>query len=461
MRSNIVHPGADELKYEIRAIVKVAKKLEKCGIDMIWENIGDPVQKGNPLPDWMKEIIMRETQNDSSYGYCPTKGLEATRQFLADLNNQKKGAQITAEDILFFNGLGDAISTFYHYLHPNCRVLGPSPAYSTHSSAEAAHAGAHHITYNLDPNNNWMPDLEDLYNKVKYNPLVGGILILNPDNPTGAVYPLEVLEQIVEIAKEFELFLVADEIYQSITYNGFEHISLANVIGEVPGVSMKGISKEFPWPGSRCAWVEFYNSETDPIFARFAKSLEDAKMLEVCSTTLPQKVIPDIMSDSRYAAYQQGRNALFEKRSIQIDECLQGIDGITFNRTNGAFYFTVVFQPEKMIDTQCLPVAQDALSIIEPELQGAKPDMRFTLYLMASKGVCVVPLSEFNSDLLGFRMTLLEMDESCFLETCQKIRDGIQEYLQSASQMEVPSMTIPLSRTTSNLEAENQEELSL
>src|SRR5690606_31412931 len=168
--------------------------------------------------------------------------------------------------------------------------------YSTHSSAEAAHANTSPITYMLDPDNNWYPDMEDLYNKVKYNPGIVGILIINPDNPTGMVYPREVLERFVSIAKEFNLLLIADEIYQNITYNGYEAIALSEVLGDLPGISMKGISKEFPWPGSRCGWMEFYNKESSMEFKKLCTTLENAKMIEVCATMLPQLAIPKIMS---------------------------------------------------------------------------------------------------------------------------------------------------------------------
>src|SRR5690606_14387796 len=147
-----------------------------------------PIQKNNKIPSWMKTIVADLVSKDQSYGYSDSKGMLETRQFLAQINNQRKGVQITADDILFFNGLGDAIAKLYQFLTPTARILGPSPAYSTHSSAEAAHANTSPITYMLDPDNNWYPDMEDLYNKVKYNPGIVGILIINPDNPTGMVY---------------------------------------------------------------------------------------------------------------------------------------------------------------------------------------------------------------------------------------------------------------------------------
>ena len=261
MRQKLLREGANELSYEIRGIVLKAEEMASLGHEIYWENIGDPIQKNNKLPEWMKQIIAELLYEDETYGYSHSKGDLNTRQFLADLNNQRNGAQLRAEDITFFNGLGDAIAKIYQYLLPTARVIGPSPAYSTHSSAEAAHANHHPITYKLDPDNNWYPDMDDLYNKVKYNPNIVGILIINPDNPTGMVYPRPILEKMVAIAREFDLFLICDEIYMNIIYNGASTCSLAEVIEEVPGIGLKGISKEFPWPGARCGWAEYYNRD--------------------------------------------------------------------------------------------------------------------------------------------------------------------------------------------------------
>ncbi|MCF6187526.1 MAG: aminotransferase class I/II-fold pyridoxal phosphate-dependent enzyme, partial [Desulfobulbaceae bacterium] len=193
MRTDILHIGAGELTYEIRNIVNVGNKLQKLGVQVNWENIGDPVAKGEEIPGWMKDIVADAVQDSSTYAYSPTKGVLATREFIARETNAMGGAQIDAEDIIFFNGLGDAISKVFGFLKRTARVIVPTPSYTTHSSAEAAHAGDQPVTYILDPNHLWYPDLEDIENHIKYNPAVAGILVINPDNPTGAVYPTEVM----------------------------------------------------------------------------------------------------------------------------------------------------------------------------------------------------------------------------------------------------------------------------
>jgi aspartate/methionine/tyrosine aminotransferase len=434
MRNNIIHPGADELSYEIREIVEVGYRIAKTGVKVYWENIGDPVAKGEKVPQWIKDTVAGIARDDdSSYAYSPTKGLLATREYIARERNLEGGAQITADDILFFNGLGDAISTVYNYLNKGARVIGPNPAYSTHSSAEAAHSGAPHITYRLDPANHWYPDLADLRAKIVAHPDISGILLVNPDNPTGMVYSQEVIQSVVEIAKEFDLFLISDEIYSNLCYNGTTHKKLASVIGSVPGIAMRGISKEFPWPGSRCGWVEFYNRGKDAAFARYTKTIIDAKMLEVCSTTLPQKALPVIMADDRYYPYLAQRCADYEAKSELAYGIFSQIPGLTVHKARGAFYMTVLFNPGVLKPGQSLaPLNPESGEIIRPLAETPNLDKRFVYHLLASRGICVVPLSSgFNSDLYGFRITLLEPDHQRFTAVISQIGEAIREYTAS------------------------------
>ncbi len=433
MRQNLLRLGADELSYEIRGIVRKAEQMESLGYDIFWENIGDPIQKHKKLPEWMKSIISDLLKSDATYGYSHSKGVLETRKFLADKCNQKGQVEITPDDITFFNGLGDAIQKIYQYLIPTARVIGPSPAYSTHSSAEAAHANSHPITYKLDPENNWYPDLKDLRMKVRYNDSIVGIMVINPDNPTGMVYPKDILEEIVAIAKEFNLFLIFDEIYMNLIYNGAQTCTLAEVIDGVPGIALKGISKEFPWPGARCGWAEYYNRDLDTDFKKLCQTIDNAKMIEVSSTKLPQLAIPKIMSDHRYLDFLKETNSEIGKRSKYLNENLNDIPFIKFNQTNGAFYNTIIFVKDALNQYQKLDIQDKKVAaLLESWLRPNMPlDQRFVYYLLAAKQVCVVPISSFASNLLGFRITLLEEDPSIQQETFKRIREGIMEYCQS------------------------------
>ena len=432
MRTNIVHMGAGELTYEIRNIIGIVEKLRGMGLEVNLENIGDPVAKGERVPEWLKRIVSELALDDSTYGYCPTQGMEETRAFLSARNNSNGGVRLKSEDIIFFNGLGDAIAKVYGLLRTTARIITPSPTYTTHSSSEAAHAGLSPLTYNLDPCNNWKPDVEEIHKKVKYNPAVAGILIINPDNPTGMVYPEEYLREIVSIARQYGLFIIADEIYENLVYNGRSTKSLSDVIGDVPAISMKGISKEFPWPGSRCGWIEIYNVDRDSHFASYIKSILNAKMLEVCSTTLPQRAIPRILSHPEYPGHLNERRLRYERFSGIAFDMLQGIQGVITNPANGSFYMSVVFEDGLLNNEQSLPIRnQEVRELIESIVSrpGVSPDKRFVYYLLAAKGICVVPLSSFNTELQGFRVTLLQPEENKFREMIKTLAQGINQYL--------------------------------
>lgn len=433
MRQHLLSEGANELSYEIREIVKKAEQVKNLGQEISWENIGDPIQKNHVIPDWIKQIIADLSLQNDTYSYCPSKGILETRKFLAEQNNLRQGAQIIPDDICFFNGLGDAIAKVYQYITPTSRIIGPSPAYSTHSSAEAAHASHEPLTYTLDPNNKWYPDLDDLHNKVKYNPNVVGILIINPDNPTGMVYPLETLKRIVAIAREFNLFLICDEIYLNITYNGARAYSLAEVIEDIPGIAMKGISKELPWPGARCGWMEYYNREKDVDFNRLCQAIDNAKMIEVCSTKLPQLAIPKILGDPRFKAYREETNRKIGKRSKIISDIFRTVPQLTFNETFGAFYNTIIFREGTLKPNQRIAIQNSKIkTLVEEWTSHPMPlDKSFVYYLLGAKGICVVPISSFCSELQGFRVTLLEENEETLVKTFTAIRDGIVEYLGS------------------------------
>jgi aspartate/methionine/tyrosine aminotransferase len=435
MRRNIVHPGASELNYEIRGITELANEISRLsGHPICWENIGDPVQKGERLPEWIKAIVADTIQDDRAFAYCQTRGVPATREFLAERVNARRKVRITADDILFFNGLGDAINKVYTMLAPQARVIGPSPSYPTHSSAEAAHAGSTAIVYRLNPRNGWMPDMDELRNRVKYNESIAGLMIINPDNPTGAVFPPSVVREMVAIAREYRLFIVADEIYQNLVYDDGSYLPLCDLIEDVPAISLKGISKELPWPGSRCGWMEVYNSDKQPMFRRYVRSLLDAKMLEVCSTTLPQMIIPRVYSDPRYEQWGRERRAFFASRARRATEILGASSNIIVNEPRGAFYLSAVFADE-LSDRMNLKIEDRRIEEFLKQRcpQGMLPDRKFVYELLGAEQICVVPLAGFMSDLRGFRVTLLERDDATFERVFRKIASAVDEFVESVN----------------------------
>jgi len=433
MRKNIEHVGWGQLTYEIREIVAVARGLSELGVDITWENIGDPIAKGEKIPDWIKNIVSDLVYQDLTYGYVDTQGVLETREFLAKYINMRDGYKVTADDILFFNGLGDAVAKIFSFLKREARVIGPSPAYSTHSSAEAAHSGYDHLTYELDPQNNWMPDLQDLENKVKYNDSIAGILLINPDNPTGTVYPRDFLIKIINIAERYGLFVICDEIYAHIVFNGAETVHLSEVIGDVPGIALRGISKEIPWPGARCGWLEIFNQDKHSVFKRYISSLRNAKMLEVCSTSLPQYAIPKIIGDPRYIEHLNKRKLMFECRAKEAWDIFSKVKGIHVTKPQGAFYMSILFEDDALNENQSLPLENpEVTKFVEEKVIGVETDKRFVYYLLGSSGICVVPLTGFCCQKKGFRLTLLETNDEKRLWTWNTIAKSIENYIASA-----------------------------
>ena len=293
------------------------------------------------------------------------------------------------------------------------------------------HAGCSFISYSLDPENDWEPDVEEIENKVKYNDHVVAILIINPNNPTGSVYKKETLEKIVAIAKKYDCFVIFDEIYHHMVFDGVKTTLLHEIIGDVPGISMKGISKDIPWPGSRCGWIEVYNAEQDADFKGFIEIILLNKMLEVCSTTLPQIVLPHLYEHPEYPAYLKSRIDKYERRAEEACEFFSHIPYVRVNKPKGVFYLVAELLncPLNTLESVNKKVRLN-LDTLESTSHHSiqNNDFQFSYELMGSEGVCVVPLTGFGSTVNGFRMTLLQENDEVFTETLEKIGRGIQNY---------------------------------
>ncbi|MDR2885016.1 MAG: pyridoxal phosphate-dependent aminotransferase [Deferribacteraceae bacterium] len=433
MRFDFAKAGSG-LTYEIRNIVEVANHLKTFGnMEISWENIGDPIMKGEKIPQWMKETLKEVLDDDISYAYSPTKGSNKAREYLAAKNNARGGAQISPEDIIFFNGLGDAVARTYASMQVDGRVILPAPAYSTHLMAEVLHASFPANTFQLNPANGWEPDLSELEYKVQHYNSIVGIMLVNPDNPTGYVYPESTLRKIVKIAKDNDLFLMFDEIYHNIMFDGCDTPLLADIIGDVPGISMKSLSKEIPWPGGRCGWLEIYNSGKDVAFDRFISAIYQQKMAEVCSATFPQEALPLLLEHKEFSQYLKDRVAHYQKLSEIAYNIFAGSPHLIVNKTQGAFYMTIVFKDYVLNNNQTLPTKDPAMNeYIEAKLsEQSELDKRFAYYLLASEGICVVPLTSFFTRTNGFRVTLLEKDVDKFTDVMTRLKSAIDKYIES------------------------------
>lgn len=433
MRTTIVHEGVRHLEYEIRQIVDYGYSLKRLfGVDMTWENIGDPVAMGERVAPWIGEIVRELVRDDRAWAYSPSRGVPEAREYLAGAVNARGGVAIAPEDILFTNGVADSVDKIYDLIRKDARVLMQSPSYPTHSSNEAKRGEYELLQFHLDPDNGWQPDLDDLRNKIRYNPQIIAIALVNPDNPTGAVYKRETLEAIIELARHYGLFIICDEIYAHIVYNGCKTLHISEVVGDVPALALRGVSKDYPWPGARCGWIEMLNRDRDPRFAEYCNALVNAKMMEVCATTLPQMSVPRVYGNPAYAELRNARSRNYEERGNEYFEFFGGMPEVKVTRPYGAFYFSVMFRDGVLDSRQTLPIANpEARRFVEDKVagDGFPLDKRFVYYMMAARGVCATPLSGFHTPLRGFRLTTLRPEREKRCESLARIKMAIQDYV--------------------------------
>lgn len=429
------------MKYGIREVVDTAQRIGEIDstATFVWENIGDPVAKGWPVPRFLKEILVEEIQKegDKVFGYTHSRGNPSTRKWVVEYSKRfSPSSTLDYEDVLFTNGLGAAISAMYHMLKPGARILQPSPAYPAHSSTESFNAHAESLVYRLNPEREWQPDLEDMEAQLKAHPEIVGILVINPNNPTGGVYSKETLEKIVELAERYSCFLISDEVYFRMVFNGHTFAQMTEIVrSRVPLIVMRGLSKDLPWPGGRSGWLEFHNGHLSEEFRNYAESVKKHILMEVCASTLPQAVLPRVYDHPDFPAWNTQYNIELQETANMIADILSAIPQMIVNRTNGAFYMMPLFRNGVLNGRQKLEIAHpEVRAFIEQEVSkpGFPLDQRFTYYLLGSTGIVVVPASGFCSPYMGFRLTTLDRDPVRRKDTYSRLKAAIEVYVASA-----------------------------
>ena len=265
MRNNIVSPGADELKYEIREIVALPRSSASSVSTSSGRTSATPFRKGEKIPDWIKEIVIEANREDSSYAYSPTKGLEATREFLARMANTNGKCPDHERRHHFLQRPGRRHQQDLRPAQKRIPRHRPEPGLQHPLLGRGLACRRRVHIVQSGPAQPLVSRPERPRMKVKYNPAISGHPCHQPRQSDRRRIPEGVLQEIVAIAQEYDLFIVCDEIYINMAYNGKKAVPLAEVIGDVCGISMKGISKELPWPGSRCGWIEVYNQTNDAV----------------------------------------------------------------------------------------------------------------------------------------------------------------------------------------------------
>ena len=323
----------DYVCYDIRGpIMDEAQRMSEQGIDILKLNIGNPAPFGFKAPKEIEEAIGNNAA--ITEGYSDSKGLVSAREAILKYCQSKNMPNVSIDDIYTGNGVSELITMSMNgLLNYGDEVLVPMPDYPLWT-ASVTLAGGKAVHYRCDDKQNWYPDIKDMESKI--TPKTKAIVVINPNNPTGALYPTEILEQIVNLARKHELILFADEIYDRLVMDGKEHIALSSLAPDLLTVSFNGLSKSHLIAGYRCGWMVLCGEK------KHAKGyIEGIKLLSamrLCSNVPAQSLIPvalDNLESTKELLVPGGR--IYEQREV-IYNALNEIDGLSVVKPTAAFY---------------------------------------------------------------------------------------------------------------------------
>lgn len=332
-----------------------AMKMQEEGIPVLKLNTGNPAAFGFGLPESIKNALTGHLEE--GVGYCDFQGMKKSREAICEYERKKGIKGITPEDVFIGNGVSEVVSfALPPLLNENDEVLVPAPSYSLWGNSVYL-AGGKPVFYLCDEQSKWYPDMADIRSKI--TPKTKALVVINPNNPTGALYPEEVLRQLAQIAREFHLILFVDEIYDRLVMDDLTHISLASLAEDIPVVTMNGLSKSHCLCGYRCGWMVI--SGPRHLTEEYRKGVVKLTSMRLCANTLGQMVIPAALEDMETpAAMVRPGGRIYEQRKATIEE-LKKIDGLSFVKNSGAFYIFPKLDIRKFQITDDKKFARDLL----------------------------------------------------------------------------------------------------
>ena len=323
----------DHVCYDIRGpIMEEAQKMIRGGEDILKLNIGNPAYFGFRCPDHIVDHMARSLPDTE--GYSDSKGKVSAREAIVNYCKEKNIPNVDIDDVYTGNGVSELITlSMQGLLNDGDEVLVPSPDYPLWT-ASVTLAGGTAVHYICDEASNWYPDVNDIRSKVTEK--TKGIVVINPNNPTGALYPREILEGIVEIAREFDLILFADEIYDRLVLDGKEHIALASLAPDLLTVSMNGISKSHLAAGYRCGWMCLAGDKSRS--KGYIEGINLLSAMRLCSNVPAQSIIaPALAAREETKALLVPGGRVYEQREC-VYTMLNAIPGISAVKPEAAFY---------------------------------------------------------------------------------------------------------------------------
>jgi len=353
----------ERLKYAIRNVANEASRLESEGRRILYLNIGDPLLYDFSTPVEMIEAVERALRDGKNY-YGPSAGILQAREAIAD-SLESVGIDVAPGDVFVTSGASEAIDiSLTAILEPGDNVLTPLPGYPLYS-ATLTKLDAQERSYRLDPENRWQPDLEHVESLIDSR--TRGLVVINPNNPTGSVCDEAALRGLVEIARRHSLVLFADEVYHNYTY-GPPPPKLASVAGDVPVVAFDSLSKAYLATGWRVGWMTLHGEGLRSGVKGAITRLVDARL---CGPTPPQFAVPAALAGGK-AHLAETMAKLRERRDVTVER-ISSIPGFTCTTPEAAFY-------------------------VMPRFEGldGRTDEQFVLDVLKSEGVLAVHGSGFG-----------------------------------------------------------------
>ena len=360
----------DNVLYDIRGpVVDEAARMEEQGLNVLKLNIGNPATFGFRAPD---EVVtdIRSAIVDCE-GYSDSRGIVSARKAIMQYAQIKHIPNVNMRDIYTGNGASELIQLALHALiNDGDEVLVPAPDYPLWTACVNL-AGGNAVHYLCDEESDWMPDLADM--EAKITDRTKAIVVINPNNPTGALYPKEVLEQIVEIARRHRLMIMADEIYDRLVMDGAQHISIASLAPDLFCVTFNGLSKSHMVCGFRVGWMVF--SGNKEIGRDYINGVNMLSNMRLCSNVPGQSIIQTALWGYQSVnEYIVPGGRIYEQREV-IYDALNSIPGVSAKKPKAAFYIFPKIDVKKFNITD---------------------DNKFALDLLKQKRILVVPGSGFN-----------------------------------------------------------------
>ena len=336
-------------------LYREALRMQQQGIPVMKLNTGNPAAFGFPLPESIRKAIAG--REHEAVAYCDFQGMPAAREAIVNYERSLGIADIEPEDVFIGNGVSEVVNfALMPLLNPGDEVLVPTPTYSLWSNSVLL-AGAKPVYYLCDEASGWNPDVTDLKSKVTSK--TRAMVIINPNNPTGAVYDVEVLKQMLDVAREHDLMVFSDEIYDRLVMDGLKHTATASLAPDLVVVTMNGLSKSHSLCGYRCGWMVISGPREKT--EAYRQGIVQLTSLRLCSNALAQLVIPAALEDMETpASMVRPGGRYYEQRAATVD-VLKDIDGLSFVKNRASFYLFPKLDVKKFNITSDKVFARDLL----------------------------------------------------------------------------------------------------